>query len=420
MTLDKPVPVSTRKTDKTKIIGRIVAYDGDGFDVRVKADDTQTISWNELDAKALFVVRKSLIGPKDAAGLVELGRELLRMDGGKEWSEKVFAQALKVDPSLKDAVEDIKKEAAEEPRQKESADRPRADGARPVMEAQGEGGAERAAPEMVGRVEEKFWEAQTDEQRAADVRQLKAFAEQTQAALGKRLELNETTFFLFYSDLAPQEAKNWSSLLDRMYTKLADLFAVDRMTNLWRGKALVFVFRTPGDYAKFQARMHQTDAGQSAGMCHTFGDGIVHIAFFRQSDELEFAHVLVHESVHGFLHRYKTPVPVPSWANEGLAEWIANQLVPRPDRQKRVHYAARQFIREHRGVAGFFEGQHIEAWQYPVAEMLTTFMIERNKRGYVAFIDAIKDGAGWEDALKTNYNKTREKLMQEFGAGLGV
>jgi hypothetical protein len=168
--------------------------------------------------------------------------------------------------------------------------------------------------------------------------------------------------------------------------------------------------------------MHQTEAKGTAGMCHQFGDGMVHIAFYRQEKDLEFAHVLVHESSHGFLHRYKSPVPVPSWANEGLAEWIATTLLAEqwPKHQKDVKNNAGYFLREHKGVGDLFTVDHIEGWQYPVSEMLTTYMIERNARGYVGFINGIKDGLNWQESLRKNAHWTPQQLVPEFAEAMGV
>src|SRR5687768_10061477 len=135
------------------------------------------------------------------------------------------------------------------------------------------------------------------------------------------------------------------------------MFALEKGLNIWRGKGLIFVFTQANDYRKFQVLMHRTDPGQSAGMCHSFNSGIVHIAFYRQPDELTFAHVLVHESVHGFLHRYRKPSHVPSWANEGLAEVIAAELVPNPQYSNLMTRSARAGIERMGGVdAGFFFG----------------------------------------------------------------
>src|SRR5439155_26581439 len=203
-------------------------------------------------------------------------------------------------------------------------------------------------PQVVGRVDERAWGMLTDEQQAAEVERLKAFAETAGKRIGRNLSLHETQYFLFYSDLSPRDAANWAGLLDRMYARLAELFGVKKQegdshayANVWYGKALVFVFQSADDYRQFQVRVHQTDPASSAGMCHCFGDGKVHIAFYRQPNGLSCAHVLVPESVHGFVHRYRGAATVPSWANEGLAEVIADELVPQPGRARARESLAR-------------------------------------------------------------------------------
>src|SRR5690606_17365852 len=155
-----------------------------------------------------------------------------------------------------------------------------------------------------------------------------------------------TDYFLFYTDLDRREAERWGALLDRMYDRLCDLFGVARGTNIWRGKCLIFVFRDPQDYYRFEAQVHGQPGDDTAGRCWQFGDGRVHITFYRQPHESRFAHVLVHEAVHGFLHRYRSPARIPSVWNEGLAEVIAGELVPRArsvtQRQNDSHRILRQ------------------------------------------------------------------------------
>ena len=426
--LPKPVPVSQKRVDKSKVVGQIVAYDDEGFDLRVKGGEVETVPWRELDAKGVYVIRKSLLNPKDSLGLVELGKALLETKGGEEFAEKAFAAAVKLDPKLKEAVADLRKgnaggggAAVRGPKDKAGGkDGELVRDADAPADMAGAENKPAAGPEQVGRIQEEFWRPQTEEQQAESVKTLKAFAEKTQKAMGKELRLNETTYFLFYSELSKQEAKNWSGVLDRMYVKLAEMFAVEKGVNILRGKALVFVFQQKDDYVKFQKLMHDTDAGGSDGMCHTFGDGFVHIAFYRQPNEVEFAHVLVHESVHAFIHRYKSPADIPVWANEGLAEWIASQLVPRAGGPKQVHTYAKLFMQRAGGTGKILEAPNLQDWQYLVAEMLTTYMIERNRKGYVAFVKAMKDGTDWKEALASHYKTTPEKLVHDFARAIGV
>jgi len=264
------------------------------------------------------------------------------------------------------------------------------------------------------------WPKLTDAQQQAAIEALKQSAQDAQTRLNRPLQSFETKYFLFCSDLSPRESRQWASLLDRMYARLAEMFAVPSGLNIWRGKALIFVFSRRDDYQRYERMIARTDPGSTAGMCHAFGDGTVRIAFYRQEDTLSFAHVLVHESVHGFIHRYRTPVFVPSWANEGLAETIATDLVPQAGRRDQVKSAARENLQQHGGMGDFFTADHIQGWQYPVAEMLTTFMIQAGKGNYVAFIKGIKDGMSWDQSLAERFQAPADRLVPVFGNWLGV
>lgn len=268
---------------------------------------------------------------------------------------------------------------------------------------------------------ELAWPELTEQQQAEAVDNLKAISEETQQKLGRPCQLYETKYFLFYTDLSAREANNWSGLLDRMYARLCETFGVPRGKNIWLGKALVFVFSKQADYMRFESEVAKADAKGTAGMCHSFSDGKVIIAFYRQPQELEFAHVLVHESVHGFVHRYRSRVYVPSWANEGLAEVIATDLVPQRGRRDMMRTLAREGLQQHNNSMGdFFTAQHIAGWQYPVAQMLCEFMITAGKKNYVDFINGIKDGLSWDDALSERFQAPVERLVAVFGQTLGL
>ena len=265
------------------------------------------------------------------------------------------------------------------------------------------------------------WPKLTNEQQAKAVEEMKQVAEDVAKKLKHDLLLHETKYFLFYSDLNPREAANWAGLLDRMYARLAELFAVPKGENLWRGKGLIFVFSKADDYRRFEREIAHVDPGSSAGMSHCYSTGIVMIAFYRQPQELSFAHVLVHESVHGFLHRYRSPEHIPSWANEGLAETIATELVLERGRREQVRTSAREFIQQHDNSLGeFFEAEHIQGWQYPVAETMCTFMVSANKRNYVDFINGMKEGLSWQDSLAQRYKAPLDRLVAVYGSWVGV
>jgi hypothetical protein len=268
---------------------------------------------------------------------------------------------------------------------------------------------------------ELAWPELSDDQQSEAVAKLKTVAEKAQTQIGRPCQLYETQYFLFYTDLNAREANNWSGLLDRMYARLCETFGVPKGKNIWQGKALVFVFSKKDDYMHFESDVTKVDAKNTAGMCHSYSNGNVIIAFYRQPQELEFAHVLVHESVHGFVHRYRSRVFVPSWANEGLAEVIATDLVPQRGHRDMVRTAAREGLQKHHNsMSGFFTAEHIDGWQYPVAQSLCEFMITAGKKNYVDFINGIKDGMTWDDALENKFQAPVDRLVAVFGQTLAI
>ena len=278
-----------------------------------------------------------------------------------------------------------------------------------------------SGPAQIGDIEPAYWRALTEDQQNEAIGILKSFAEKSSDKLKHPLRAHESKLFLFYSDLTENEAARYVTLLERMYVKLAELFGIDKRQNLWRGKALVFVFTRIEDYRLFERLVEGIDPGNSVGMTHCYGDALVHMAFYRYPNDTQFAHLLVHESVHGFLHRYRTPVRVPSWANEGLAEDLASELVPDPTRMRSLNGLARACLRQHNNAVGdFFTTRQIDAWQYPMAESLCAWMIQHDRNGYLDFINGIKDGQKWEESLKANFKLTKEKLLSEYGKAIGV
>lgn len=430
VTLDRParLPSGVQKVDKTRLAGRVTAFDESGFDLMDAKGATQTVAWDDLTPQSAYDLRQTLIAaayPKDTSGranaYVELGQSMTGREGGAALADRAFKVALRLDPSLKGEIEKVK----QTPATRRAGEAAMAEG-RSKSEPAGGAAAGRAAgapsgPEVVGAVQARFWGKLSDEEQAAHVKLLKAFADEAARKLNRPLQLRETQFFLFYSDLSPTEAQNWAGLLDRMYARLADLFGVPKGANVWRGKALIFVFQQAADYHRFQSVVHNTNSAGTDGMCHAFGDGTVHIAFYRQPNDLDFAHVLVHESVHGFLHRYRSPVHIVSWANEGLAEVIATELVPRNGRAQQARVNAKAFMmRNGNSLGGMLESPRIEAWQYPVAQALCEYMIQQSKRNYVDFINGMKDGLAWKEALETKYKAGPERLVPAFGDSLGM
>jgi hypothetical protein len=228
----------------------------------------------------------------------------------------------------------------------------------------------------------------------------------------------ETKYFLFFTDLQQTEAVRWARQLDQMYARLAELFGVPNGENLWRGKAVIVVFHLRDDFMRFENEVFRVNR-PAAGRCHYERNGNVIITFYRASDDGRFARVLVHESTHGFFYRYRSGARIPSWLNEGLADVMEYELVPAAGLKQASDAAARTELRKPDALKGFF-GERIAYSQYDIARTLSEFMIRQNKKGYVDFINAIKDGTDWREALGQKYGAPLDRLVAVYGASMGV
>ena len=412
VTLDEPVSLGVRLNDeqRTFLKGKAAAYDESGFDLQTE-DESVRIAWSQLTPTWVLNVHRRLLREGTAEQWLEAGKRLWAMEGGQRAAEEAFARARRLDADLADRIEKIKLGLPDEP----TADDEHPTTAPAEVQSL-------APPPVEGPVDHKTWGDRSPERRAQAVEHLKQFADQTQDQLKLKLWHFETDYFLFYTNLNKPEARRWAKLLDKMYDRLCKLFAVEEGTNIWHGKALVLVFARGADYRRFQMQIHETNPGDSVGMCHCFGDGTVHIAFHRPRDQWVFAHVLVHESVHGFLHRYRSPAVVPSWINEGLAESIAQELAPKSHQVELKELAAKRLLHSVRRIdpVNFFEARHIPGDSYGIASGLTKYMLKQDKKRYAAFINGIKEGLDWRESLAEKYGVELERLVHFYGRSINI
>lgn len=409
--LDPPRSLFITPAEGERVGAEIAAFSEIGLIVRIDGDRHE-FDWSDFEAREINRIYRKLLRytDKPAAALVELAVVLRDVEGeDSRAARSALKQAVRIDPDLREqavAVLEGSRTRWQPPQTDEDA------AASPPDAELGPG--QDHGPRVAAHGDVRFWGDLSDEVMASSVETRKQFGELTQKKLDHRLALHETEYFLFYSDLPHREAERWAGLLDKMYERLADLFALEEGRNLFRGKALIFVFQREVDYHRFQQRMHGSNSMGSIGLCHGFGDGHVHIAFFRPESNWTFAYLLVHESVHGFLHRYQSPVHIPSWVNEGLAEYIASQLVPQAGIRKHRLRHAHAVLRQHNSFLGMFQAQHIRGWQYGAALDLTEFMIANSKKRYSDFIEGIKEGLTWRESLDQRYGVPLERLVAAY------
>ena len=280
--------------------------------------------------------------------------------------------------------------------------------------------------ERLAAQEQRLWEPLSDKQTAEIIQEQKEFLRKVGKAFpGLPMRLYETKFFLFFSDMPPDQVGLYRAELDSMNIELGKAFDVPPGENIWRGKAVFVVFVQQEAFLQFEQQFMKGDIAELQrrrirGLCHQSSTGNVVVACYGGADPNELAAVLVHETTHGYLHRFKSSVQLPSWLNEGIAEWVAATVVRRT---RGPHLKQRQAIDrlKQTGVLdqNFF-GQRIDGWHYGVASRITDSLIKANPDAFRWWLISIKEGVDWQQGMRKAFGYTPLQLTQAYGRSIGV
>jgi hypothetical protein len=240
-------------------------------------------------------------------------------------------------------------------------------------------------------------------------------------------KLYETEHFLLASNIPPDQVTPYAASVDKMYEWMCRLYGVPRDHKVWLGgKAPVFAFLDKAEFDAFEER-YFPDARQQLrslanvyGLSHLSENGEVVISCYRGNDPNDFGQMLVHETSHGFIHRYKTKAQLPNWVDEGMADLIGAEMVPTSAVVKNREYRAIQQLTQQRSLGGMLTAERIEAWQYGAASNLNRFLLNANREGYVRFIEALKEGQKFDEALRNAYGSAPDELLAHYGRWIGV
>ena len=121
------------------------------------------------------------------------------------------------------------------------------------------------------------------------------------------------------------------------------------------------------------------------------------------------------------MHRYRTPRRLPTWANEGFAEYLAAVVftgspVDQNHRRQAVDYVRRggdvQSILELTYADGSWPGP--EAIGYGVGYLMVGLMIQDRPNRFGDWVKAIKAGKAWTTALEEDFGVPRDRLVETF------
>ena len=264
------------------------------------------------------------------------------------------------------------------------------------------------------------WPPLSAAEHAAEVTALEAFVKEVQGGFPD-LSLDATHEFLVATDIPADQMRPFTAGLDRMHDFLCDLYGIPRGEPVWKGKCLVIAFRNEADFVAFEGRFMRVDAAGVHGLCHQRSDGRVIMACHHGGDASAFAHMLVHETSHGFNHRWMSPQRLPNWLNEGIAEWVGTKVVPQCNQVPLKEARALGTMRASGQLGeGFFTADNIQPVQYGMASGLVKFLTTRDPRKFAEFVRSIKEGVPMEESLRATYGASLDELVGGYGKAVGL
>ena len=275
--------------------------------------------------------------------------------------------------------------------------------------------------DLIKTTRQREWPELTEDEQTAAVEKVRDKAKRWQEKY-PILAPYETANFVVLSNIPPAQVYPFIAQLDKMCDVLRVLYSLPPDKPVFEGKAIVVACLQQAEFAIFERQeLGNTNTGGAYGICHSSSGGDVTVCCYRGDRPDGFAHMLVHETSHGFLHRYRTPARMPNWLNEGLAEHVADLVVPGTKITERTWDQSKAVIVRSGSLSGLLTREtNIDGNQYGVSTRLVRFLIGSNRQGFIDLIDMIKAGIAYPEALNRIYGVTPDQLAIAFGVAEGM
>ena len=400
--VEPPVTVSVFG-DQGRVLGDLTTIREDGLTLDVNGTPTD-FAWADLTPGSAFVAVLRAGEPDTAAGwieLVELGRDL----GSADQAAHAGRRALQLDPSLRPLVDVALARPLGTLRELPTIETPEPEPAAKV-ELPASADAGDLPPKFPPVSEEEALQA---EQRARDE------ASRAVEQFGGHLRLVETEHFLIFTDWEPVDDAFLIEQLEGAYALLSREFHVGAEDTVFVGRLPVYMFSSASMMQRYAREFDQYDAGNNVAGYHASRPGGLNKLVMSKprstalmglpAARRQWARTLTHEFVHAFLARYRGGRHLPRWLDEGLAEMLAESVMPAPGYADLV----RQVARSGQSITSVFDDRVMPpAEMYPVMLSMTSALYRENPASFVAMVDRIKAGADAEEALR-----------EHFGVGYG-
>ncbi|MCX5683882.1 MAG: peptidase MA family metallohydrolase [Planctomycetota bacterium] len=237
----------------------------------------------------------------------------------------------------------------------------------------------------------------------------------------------ETPHYLIFSDSPAAVTQQFALCCEALYNNLQRQLALPAAERVWDGKCVLMLFKNKPEMQTYAKDFDEMEPGAMEGYCGgewygKKGEGtlLVHIVLFTGASDFKLLQrVFVHEATHGFFFGYRSRVVLPTWLNEGLAEYMT--VVNDAGLHKEKWDESVKRARSGASIQQVFEvsgDDRLKAEDYAIAYSLTEVLVTGSKTKFKELVDALKDGKEPNNALTANFGVDTSGLEKQWRAYL--
>lgn len=379
--------------------------------VTLDGASSRTILWSDIHPKSAFDAARRAIDTDEADDWIWLGVKMLQLDQ-IPLADRAFRVAQRADETVVPVIEKARRlhdEGSDPGEAIENESHPRDNEKRTHKEINEE------PPEQPDARGRHLWPVLTEEQLARAIEATRSWAEEKLRIAGVRLRAYESPHYIVYTAGGENTAGRLLQSLESMHQSLKRIFLIPEQTVMYHGKCAVFILDSQPAFVDFERRVFDNDAEGFGGFYHGSTTHVCVVTYTMPSPS-RMENLLVHETTHAFMHRYKSRYRLPTWANEGLADFMAATLVTEYDEGRRHWTKAREFVLNG-GDPGdimaqsYRDGSWPNDYSYPVSHMIVRFMIKHKATEFRAWIEDIKDGRNWVEAMAERFSPSPDRQI---------
>lgn len=380
------------------IRGTLLSADLNRIELMVDGEK-RTLTVDQLRPISVVVARRKVLDARDAEGFFELGKWCWAQKLGGQ-ARAMLTRAAGLDAKYRAKVQDVLKTPL-------GTD---VDANRSVPMWEDESQDEAEKPSKFPKVSEKAIEA--------NHKLAKKWADEAEKKIVSSMHLVETEHFLIYSSWSKSNDKALAKICEKVYDALIKQFDLTGSEQVWAGKLPIYVFWEKEHYNRFitdvtESLKHSPNLVEAGGFYSQKGDMSFVVLNAVRSKEW-FYTLLVHETTHAFAGRYIARRSLPDWINEGLADFMAANLVPEGSATDKYVSATRKAIKERIDIRPIFKDVQLDSFWYGIAQSLVRYMIVQKREAFVALVTDLKKGMDTEEALKKHYELGTDELAVKW------